>query len=492
MVHKPRVVLFRHAPVDYDSRIKRIATTLHRGGFEPVIISVEAADGESGEFVLGGHTRVIRVPLKAWPAESGQAATPNPQHERMGRLRRQRSAYASRIKGPDVASGKAALRWVLTNGKLGVVHAMNLGASAREAARKLRARFEAPTDPFEPMDLATNLPVAHNLVYTLHDLLVELNPDVLHAHNPLALPAALAAARTLREQGGDVKLSYDVREDFAGLPEKEIGNPKAHQTLLDVEREFMRHVDYVFTVTESHAQLMKDKYHLPELPDTFVNLSVFQPMTGDVTVREAAGLGEDTPLVVYAGIMSWARGMEALIESMKYMDPAVHLAIVSVPNPHPMRPKLDPMAEEHGVADRIHYLDPVNQAHLSYYLHGADIAVHPLPGGSPNHDRTLPNKLFEYLHAELPLASSDARTMAAFVREHGMGVVFRSNDARDMAEKMTQLLADPTPQEHLHALAEEFSWQSNEQGIIDAFSRLTGYRGTTPEGEFGSTEVSPA
>ncbi|NHB85173.1 glycosyltransferase [Tessaracoccus sp. HDW20] len=241
----------------------------------------------------------------------------------------------------------------------------------------------------------------------------------------------------------------------------------------------MPHADYVMTVTESHAHLLQDKYRLPVLPETVVNLSVFQPMEGDITVREAAGVSEETPLLVYAGIMSWARGIETLIESMAYMDEKTHLAIVTMPLPHPMQTKLDPLAEELGVRDRIHYIDPVNQANLSYYLHGADVAVHPLPGGSPNHDRTLPNKLFEYLHAELPLVSSDAKTMAQFVVDNGMGNVFRTGDAKDLAAKAEAQLADPVPQAHLHELAERYSWQSNEEMLIRSFGRLAGATGRT-------------
>lgn len=485
---KPRIVLFRHAAVDYDSRIKRIATTLHRGGFEPIIISTEPVGGDSGEYLLGGHTRVIRVPLQAWPAE--QAPKPSPNAGRAARLRRQRGVYAERIKGADKASAKSAAKWAITSAKLGVIGALGLKDTLLTKGKAVRARLRKSDDPFEGLDLPRNLPVAHNLVYTLKDLLVELDPDVLHAHNPLVLPVAVAAANELRAAGKDVKLSYDVREDFAGLPAKEIGNPAAHEALLGTERAFMPLADYVMTVTESHAHLLQDKYKLAALPDTVVNLSVFQPMEGDITVREAAGVSEETPLLVYAGIMSWARGIETLIESMAHIDEKVHLAIVTMPLPHPMQTKLDPLAEELGVRDRIHYIDPVNQANLSYYLHGADVAVHPLPGGSPNHDRTLPNKLFEYLHAELPLVSSDAKTMAKFVEDNGMGNVFTTGDAADLGAKATELLANPVPQEHLHELAERYSWQSNEPMLIGAFGRLTNFVGEKPEGPFGSTEVA--
>lgn len=489
---KPRIVLFRHAAVDFDSRIKRIATTLHRGGFEPIIISTEPAGGESGEYLLGGNIRVIRVPTQAWPTADGKPATESKNAARVARLKRQRAVHADRIKGANASSVKALIKWLLTTGKLVAAAALNCKDVIATKATAVRARLRRSDDPFEALDLPRNLPVAHNLVYTLKDLLVELRPDVLHAHNPLVLPAAWAAAVELRAQGVDVKLSYDVREDFNGLPAKEIGNPAAHEALLGTEKAFMPLADYVMTVTERHSTMLKERYKLDVLPDTVVNLSVFQPMVGDVTVREAAGLADDVPLAVYAGIMSWARGMETLVESMAYVPEDVHLAIVTMPLPHNMQKTLDPLAEELGVRDRIHYLDPVNQANLSYYLHGADLAVHPLPGGSPNHDITLPNKLFEYLHAELPMVSSDARTMAAFVRDNGMGLVFTTGDAKDLGAKITAALADPVPQSHLHELAQKYSWQSNEEGLLKSFGKLTNFVPLTPEGPFGATEVTPA
>lgn len=490
MTSKPRVVLFRHAPVDLDSRIKRIATTLHRGGFEPIIISVEPKDGESGEFMLGGHTRVIRVPLQVAPSTVDTPAPPR-NDARAGRLQRQRAAYWQRISGVNLGSVKSLVKWLVATSKLALVHGMQVKEKAITAGKAVRIRVKGSDDPFEALDLPRNLPVAHNVVHTLHDLLVELDPDVLHVHNPLALPAAWAAARTLREGGRAVKLSYDVREDFAGLPDKEIGSRSAHEALLGTERAFMPSADYVMTVTASHATMLQERYKLRVLPDTIVNLSVFQPMAGDVTVREAAGLADDVPLLVYAGVMSWARGIETLIEAMAHMAEEVHLAIVTMPIPHPMMTKLQPLIDELGVNERIHFIGPVSQSNLSYYLHGADVAVHPLPGGSDNHDRTLPNKLFEYLHAELPMVSSDAKTMAEFVLENKMGNVFTTGDAKDMAAKMTEMLANPVPQERLHALAEEFSWQSNEPRLLEQFGKLTNFDPQQAEGPFGSTDVSP-
>ena len=67
----PRVVMFRHAPVDIDSRVKKFATTLHRAGYEPIIISLEPVGGAQGEFTLGGRIRVGMLPAVALEDGSG-------------------------------------------------------------------------------------------------------------------------------------------------------------------------------------------------------------------------------------------------------------------------------------------------------------------------------------------------------------------------------------------------------------------------------------
>jgi hypothetical protein len=152
--------------------------------------------------------------------------------------------------------------------------------------------------------------------------------------------------------------------------------------------------------------------------------------------------------------------------------PGVHLALVSVPFPHPRVPELLERAAAHGAADRIHPLPPVNQDELLHYLSGADVAVHPMPGGSPNHDQALPNKLFEYLHAGVPLVVADAKLMAEFVRGNGVGEVFRSGDADGLAAAVRRVLAPGYPRASRAELAARHSWQAQEELIARLYSRF--------------------
>jgi glycosyltransferase involved in cell wall biosynthesis len=132
------------------------------------------------------------------------------------------------------------------------------------------------------------------------------------------------------------------------------------------------------------------------------------------------------------------------------------------------------LAESLGVADRLHILPPVPADQVPGYLAEADVAVSPILKGPANHEAGLPNKLFEMLHAGLPIVTSDLRAMSAFVREHEIGVVFRSGDAADLARAVKEVLADPMAYAEPHRRAElisHWSWQNQEDPLAQAYAQ---------------------
>lgn len=485
----PRVVLFRHAPIDIDSRAKKFATTLQRGGYEPIVISLEAVGATAGECRLGDDgIRVIRVPIVRRPAAAVERVD---NIERRRIINRQRRVLRERIRGLDGSSAKSAAKWLVQTGKVSLLKAQSVAEDFTYKVRIEQRRRAGLKDPFIVDGVERNLPVVFDIDHTLTDLLVSLEPDVLHAHHPQVLLAAREALARLRAQGRDPKFYYDARENFAGIPGLEQGLRAAHEALIASEGIMIGKADATSTVSEPIADVLRENYHLAERPSVFLNMPPYGQHSGMCTVREAAGLGPDVPLVVYSGTMSWARGIETIIEGIRYLPMEAHLVVVSVPLPHPMIPKLEAYAVGHGVADRLHFVGPVGQNELLYYLSGADVAVHPLPGGSPNHDAAMPNKLFEYLHAGLPLVVSDAKLMAQFVNEHGVGRVFTSNDPRSFGEQVGLELANPSRQA-VAEVARRYSWQAQEVDILKVYGRLTGWPVSVPEGEFGSLEVKPA
>lgn len=489
---QPRVVLFRHAPVDIDSRVKKFATTLRRAGYEPIVISLEAVGGGAGEFRLGDDIRVIRLPITRAPRENLDVSRVNNLEARRT-LHRRRAIYRDRISGANPSSVKALAKWGFSTAKVAYLKTEDVVSDATFRIQQARDKRRGQKDPFVLAGVDRGLPVVTDIAHTLTDVLVELRPDVLHAHHPQVLLAAREALRILRAQGRDVKFYYDARENFAGIPDLEQGLRAAHEALIACERAMIGEADAVSTVSEPIADVLRENYRLPERPSVFLNMPPLTPLSGPTTVRDAAGLGPEVPLVLYSGTMSWARGIETIVKGIAHMPPEAHLVIVSVPLPHPMIPTLETLAAEHGVADRLHFVGPVSQDNLLHYLSGADVAIHPLPGGSPNHDAAMPNKLFEYLHAGLPLVVSDAKLMAAFVRDNDVGRVFTSEDPVSFGQQVAATLADP-PSDRVEQVAARYSWQGQEPAIVALYNRITSCQGRLPSEDvpFGSLEVTPA
>ena len=70
------------------------------------------------------------------------------------------------------------------------------------------------------------------------------------------------------------------------------------------------------------------------------------------------------------------------------------------------------------------------------------------PSDGLNFQFSLPNKLFDYLHAGVPVVCSDLPVAGRFVREEGMGVVAKAAQgedaiARSIAEAVGELLDGP-------------------------------------------------
>ncbi|MDQ1288463.1 MAG: hypothetical protein QG622_2028 [Actinomycetota bacterium] len=497
----PRVVLFRANAIDSDSRAKKFSLSLARLGYDVHVLSAEEAPAPTGPRHLGPvavhpvlmtHARrdVHKLVLGARRRRQFRVVDWTPLDEYVTRVaelkKRTRISRrrADQWRSPDPQAPDRPPAWAPIWLALRLVHAADrLTLSARRLRWRLQwainVGYRQAWREWDARKSATavlastrgTLPEIEDYAASFAKVLDRLEPDVIHAHHPLVLGTAVRAARRRRALGHPCQVVYDARENFAGIPPEEQGNVRRHAVLVREEARYIREASAVITVSEPIADVLHERYQLAHRPEVILNVPVRDPdvpepgaLAAGRTVRDAAGLPATVPLLVYSGAVSAARGIDVLVDALPHL-PGVHLALVTVPFPHPRTPGLLERATALGVADRIHPLPPVGQDELLHYLSGADVAVHPMPGGSPNHDQALPNKLFEYLHAGLPLAVSDAKLMADFVTRNGLGEVFRSGDAAGLAEAVRRLLTPGRSRPSREWLATRYSWQAQEKQI---------------------------
>ncbi len=536
----PRVVLFRANSMDSDSRAKKTSLTLARLGYEVYALSAEEPGSKVGVRMLGDPADPDGPRVTVLPVPIGSSHRDVHRHRLAARRRRQfrfidwttQDEYVTRVRElrtavraarraavgalrPDDAQEQAGARAPGT-GRTSRTQAGQTGTPGRRPVqagywavryalarlrltlRMLRWRAQWTVNVSHRLAwrrwdaarqrrslLATTrgtLPELEDYAAAFAAVLDELEPDIIHAHHPLVLGTAVRAARRRRAAGHRCLVVYDAREDFLGIPQQEQGHWRRHSALVREEARNIGAADAVLTVSEPITETLAGRYRLARRPALVLNVPVDDPRIrpGAVdgpTVREAAGLAAGMPLLVYGGAVSRARGIEVLVDALPHL-PGVHAAVIAVPHPHPLAVELTARAVSLEVGDRLHFCPPVDQDHLLHYLSGADVAVMPLRTGSANIEQALPNKLFENLHAGLTMVTSDARLMAAFVREHDLGEVFSfhgpDGGAADLAAAARRALANPRDShgEHWEALRRTYSWQGQEAALREVYAAL--------------------
>ncbi|GLY92972.1 glycosyltransferase [Actinoplanes sp. NBRC 103695] len=257
----------------------------------------------------------------------------------------------------------------------------------------------------------------------------ELEPDLIHAHDTRMLGVGARAKARARAAGRDVRLVWDAHEFLPGAKPRR-DNARWLPAHRAYEREYAHAADAVVTVSDTLAEMLQREHHLPARPEVLLNAPEFGEPGDDLPgLRELCGVGPDTPLLVYSGSASPQRGIATAVEAIDEL-PGVHLALV-VEDP-----------AKAPVHDRVHAVPYVPYDQVTRFLSGADAGLIPIHRW-PNHEIALITKFFEYAHARLPIVVSDVRTMAATVRETGIGEVFRARDAADLARAVRDVLADP-------------------------------------------------
>jgi glycosyltransferase involved in cell wall biosynthesis len=444
--------------VEHDARVRRSARAIADAGLRVIVLGIRPNGARETRSWHGFELRLVRRrnSLREHEARVRERATEARSHlERVGR-RLERLQGAARTAGPvgrlSARARARVYRHLRSRAKL-------RDARAQEALAEARATRGACVAD-DPLALAS-------YEETWWPFVRRLRPDVVHVHDPHGLLVAQrAAARGAR-------WIYDAHEDPL---KKATGGEKRSAAVGDRLGELARQADAVITVSAPLADRLARAFDLSERPVVVHNTPSLATAGAapDPGLREQAGVGPDTPLVVYAGSMTRWRRLSVVVEALRLL-PEVNLALV-VSRENKFVLETMERAREQGVSERVHLVPKVPPESLVAFLREADVGVHPL-ARYPNAEIALPNKIFEYLHAGLPMVVSDCAAMADFVLLHGLGEVAPVDDPRAWADAIERVLhASPYRErvEEWDALKREWSWERQAEELIRVYRRVLG------------------
>ena len=454
----PRVVSLVYNDASTDSRVLKTTATLRAAGADSrIVASARDLAGYPAGIGYVGETEVHRAPdlvlTRMLP--------------RLTRLWR-------RLRGKDLVTGQSLAAPVADGGGPGGQEkvAGSGGTTGEAPAPSATAHIVAFA-----ADAWMRLYQTARLTYWWIGAVREgrrLAPDVVHANDANALvPALLICA------GTRARIVYDSHELWRrrNIRQDRWLAPAAEAV---IERFGIRRAGGVITVSGSIADWLQRTYRLPERPTLVRNIptarTIPDPALG--RLRELTGLGPADKIVSYTGGITTGRGLEETVDAVALLPSDVHLVLLGYGDATYTAGLLR-RAREAGVAERVHLAGSVPSAQVPQTLADADAAVVYVRPICLSYLYSLPNKLFESIHAGLPIVAADLPDTAAIVRQYGVGEVFDAGTPEELAAAIQQVLADPSGyRAAARKAAAELTWEHEAADLIALYTRvLRGRRG---------------
>jgi glycosyltransferase involved in cell wall biosynthesis len=174
----------------------------------------------------------------------------------------------------------------------------------------------------------------------------------------------------------------------------------------NIEKRILPRVDSFITVNESILTYFKEKHkinrgyvvmNLPRISDTHQNNKV-------VDYYKMYNWEKSDIILLYQGVLNYGRGLNLLIETFAQLH--INYKLVIIGNGPLLRDLLD-KTTTYNLSERIKFIDTVKLSELPTFTRGATIGINLLESFNLSKKLASPNKLFEYIHAGIPVIASD-------------------------------------------------------------------------------------
>ncbi|HEX4887953.1 MAG TPA: glycosyltransferase [Luteibaculaceae bacterium] len=255
--------------------------------------------------------------------------------------------------------------------------------------------------------------------------------DLLHANDLDTL-----GANTLVSRIKSLPLIYDSHEFYTGTPELASSTWK-RGVWSKLEQWCMPYPVARFTVNQSIADLYIALYGKP----FFVMRNIPERSAGVVPAdRSNLNLPAEAFVMVIQGAgINMDRGCEEFLEAMRRLDSDFHWMIIGNGD---VVPRLKALTLNYELNHRVHFFPKMPYSQMMALTATADLGLSLDKNTNINYQFSLPNKLFDYLRAGIPVLASDLVEIKQIVEQYQVGTCFQSHDPEILAQTIRQVRAD--------------------------------------------------
>lgn len=287
----------------------------------------------------------------------------------------------------------------------------------------------------------------------------KLKPNIIHCHDVMVLPIGVLVKIFYK-----TKLIYDAHE----LESQKNGiTPIENKIVYFVEKISWKYINNLIVVSPSIV-----KWYNKEIGEKSTEIIMNAPIVEKNNIDEESdylrklyNIPKSSKIFIYIGGFMKGRGIEILMNIFKKEDINSHIVFLGYGE---LR---DKMIQESDKYVKIHVHDAVPHEKVISIAKSADIGLCFIQNISLSDYYCLPNKLFEYAFAEIPMLASNFPDIIEVVDKFNLGK-YSSLEIEDMFntikefEEMEEL--PKIKSENLY----ELSWQKQEEKLIKLYQKL--------------------
>jgi len=287
--------------------------------------------------------------------------------------------------------------------------------------------------------------------------------SVYHFHDPELL--LVGVLLKLPSKG---KVIYDVHEDVPQqiLTKRWIPAPLRRPSAFAFnfwEKLAARACDAVIVATEGIAEKFQglNPIVIHNYPDLWM-------------LPSSSPLPKEGKVLVYVGGISKLRGAVEMVQALGYLDHIDGLRLDLIGRFEP--PALERELQALPGYRHVRFLGWLPWAEAWQCAQSAAIGLvlfHP----APNHERSLPNKLFEYMAAGIPVIASNFSLWREIVEGNNCGLCVDPLNPKEIAKAIEYLLTHPEEARRMgengrRAVEEKYNWEREGQKLLTLYGEV--------------------
>ena len=191
------------------------------------------------------------------------------------------------------------------------------------------------------------------------------------------------------------------------------------------------------------------------------------------TLRKELGLPASKKIIILQGAgINIDRGAEELVESMNYL-PEYLLLIIGGGD---VIPDLKKIVLEKNLQSQVRFIAKQPIEILRKYTAASNLGATLDKANNINYKLSLPNKLFDYIHAGIPVLTSDLPELKNIVIGYNIGKVCPDHDPKNISNLIMEMLSSDEQikiwEENSAIAAKELNWDKEKEKLLSIFKKI--------------------